>query len=412
MRMIDKEGESTMAKIAVMGYGTIGSGVVEAISMNQESIRTKAREAVEVKYVLDLREFPGTPIEDKLIHDYRIIAQDPEISVVVETMGGVEPARTFAMEMLQAGKSVVTSNKALVAEYGAELMEAAVKNSCNFLFEASVGGGIPIIRPLYDCLTPDVITEITGILNGTTNYILTKMCHEGVDFQTALKEAQKLGYAEQDPSADVEGGDACRKIAILSSIAMGKRVVFTDIHMEGITGVTTEDFRYAAELGMSIKLLASSKMADGRMQSMVAPFMVPADHPLYSVNDVFNAVMVTGNVVDTLMFFGRGAGKLPTAAAVVADVIEAIKLKDISETLPWSREVQKPDDYLQYETRFLVRLSADTSETLCQELFRPVRVLKDVVEGEFAVVTSVMTEGDYLEAQKKCPSIIGRTHLY
>lgn len=403
-----------MAKIAVMGYGTIGSGVVEAISMNRNSIRTRAGEEISVKYVLDLRNFPEDPIQDRIVHDYQIIAQDPEISVVVETMGGVEPAYTFAMAMLKAGKSVVTSNKALVAEYGAELMEAAVENHCNFFFEASVGGGIPIIRPLYTCLTPDVVTEITGILNGTTNYILTEMSQKGVSFEEALKEAQALGYAERDPSADVEGSDACRKIAILSSVAMGKKVVFTDIHTEGITGVTTEDFRYAEEMGMSIKLLASSRMScdHSHMQSMVAPFMIDRDHPLSGVHDVFNAVMVTGNVVDQLMFFGRGAGKLPTAAAVVADVIEAVKLKETNGTTPWSKEVLKPDDYGQYTTRFMVRLPEDTDYALYEKLFHPEKVLSGVIEGELAVITAPMTETQYAQAEAESGKVISRIRLY
>lgn len=403
-----------MAKIAVMGYGTIGSGVVEAISMNRKSIQIKTGEEISVKYVLDLRDFPGDPVQELIVHDYEIIAQDPEISVVVETMGGVEPAYTFATAMLKAGKSVVTSNKALVAEYGAELMEAAVDNHCNFFFEASVGGGIPIIRPLYTCLAPDVVTEISGILNGTTNYILTEMSQKGVSFEDALKEAQALGYAERDPSADVEGSDACRKIAILSSVAMGKKVVFTDIHTEGITDVTTEDFRYAEELGMSIKLLASSKMSDdhSHMRSMVAPFMLDKDHPLFSVHDVFNAVMVTGNVVDRLMFFGRGAGKLPTAAAVVADVIEAVKLKDVSETVPWSKEVLKPDDYRQYKSRFMVRLPENTDRAVYEELFSPEKVLTGVVPGELAVITAPMTETQYMEAENGFGKVINRIRLY
>lgn len=403
-----------MAKIAVMGYGTIGSGVVEAISMNQESIQKKTGEEIIVKYVLDLREFPGDPIQDRIVHDYQIIAQDPEITVVVETMGGVEPAFTFSMAMLKAGKSVVTSNKAVVAEYGAELMEAAVENHCNFFFEASVGGGIPIIRPLYTCLSPDVVTEITGILNGTTNYILSEMSQKGVSFGEALKEAQALGYAERDPSADVEGSDACRKIAILSSVAMGKKVVYTDIHTEGITGVTTEDFRYAEKMGMSIKLLASSRMSEDHrhMQSMVAPFLIDRDHPLFGVHDVFNAVMVTGNVVDQLMFFGRGAGKLPTAAAVVADVIEAVKLKDVCETEPWSSTVLKPDDYSRYTARFMVRLPEDMDRDLCEELFRPEKVLTGVVEGELALITAPMTERGYAEAAARAGRVISRTRLY
>lgn len=403
-----------MAKIAVMGYGTIGSGVVEALAMNQQSIQKKTGEEVQVKYVLDLREFPGDPVQDLIVHDYKVIAQDPEVSVVVETMGGVEPANTFVMAMLNAGKSVVTSNKALVAEYGAELMEAAKENSCNFLFGASVGGGIPIIRPLYECLTADVVTEITGILNGTTNYILTEMNQKGVPYEDVLKTAQELGYAERDPSADVEGGDTCRKISILSSIAMGKRVVFTDIYTEGITKVSAEDFKYAEKLGRSIKLLANSKIdvEKGELRCMVAPFMVEKTHPLYSVSDVFNAVMVKGNVVDQLMFYGRGAGKLPTASAVAADVVKAVKLKNVCETTPWSKEVQKPVDFLQYVSAFLVRLPADTEKTVYEDLFKAQEVLADVVPGEIAVVTAPMTEAQYLEAEEKAGNVISRTRLY
>lgn len=400
-----------MAKIAVMGYGTIGSGVVEALSVNKETIAKKAGEQIEVKYILDLHDFPDSPVADKIVHDYKMIAEDPEISVVVETMGGVEPANTFVMAMLRAGKSVCTSNKALVAEYGAELMETAVENHCNFMFEASVGGGIPIIRPLYECLTPDEVTEIAGILNGTTNYILTEMDQKGVSFDDALKQAQALGYAEKDPSADVEGGDACRKIAILSSVAAGRKVVFTDIHMEGITGVATADFSYASKLNMSIKLLGISRMADGKLKSMVAPFLISADHPLYNVKDVFNGIMVTGNIVDTLMFFGRGAGKLPTAAAVVADVVKCIRLGSVSSNTPWSREVLKPENYLDYTTRFLVRLPEDVSEET-RKLFKPEQILCGVVKGEIAVISGYMTEAEYLEAEKSCGQVISRTRMY
>lgn len=401
-----------MAKIAVMGYGTIGSGVVEAFSMNQKSIQKKAGEEITVKYILDIRDFPGSPIESLIVHDYQVIAQDSEISVVVETMGGVEPANTFVMAMLEAGKSVVTSNKALVAEYGVELMETAAAHHCQFLFGASVGGGIPIIRPLTACLTPDVVTEITGILNGTTNYILTEMSQKGVSFEEALKEAQALGYAEKDPTADVSGGDTCRKIAILSSVAMGRKVVFTDIHMEGITGVSTEDFQYASAMDMSIKLLASSKMSEDHssMKTMVAPFLIHRNHPLYSVQDVFNAVMVTGNIVDTLMFYGRGAGKLPTAAAVAADVIEIVK--GTCATIPWEKNVLVPDDYKQYQNRFLVRLPEDTDSALYQKIFQPEQILTGIVPNEIGLITAPMTEACYLEAEKEIGKVISRTRLY
>ena len=299
-------------KAAVMGYGTIGSGVVEVLNINHDSIAKRAGEAIEVKYVLDLRDFPGDPIQDKIVHDYKVIAEDPEIGMVVETMGGVEPAYTFVRAMLEAGKHVTTSNKALVAEKGAELIALAKEKNVNFLFEASVGGGIPIIRPLNSCLTADVIEEITGILNGTTNYMLTKMSVEGSEFADVLKDAQDKGYAEKDPTADVEGFDACRKIAILTSLVCGQQVDFNDIHTEGITKISATDIKYAKAMGKAIKLLATSRKVGDSYCAMVSPCMLPQEHPLYPVNDVFNAIFVHGNVLGDAMFYGSGAGKLPT----------------------------------------------------------------------------------------------------
>ena len=246
-------------KVAVMGYGTIGSGVVEVLRINKDRIAERAGEPVEVKYVLDLREFPGDPMEDKIVHDYQVIANDPEVGIVVETMGGVEPAFTFVKAMLEAGKQVTTSNKALVAAKGAELIRIAREKNVNFQFEASVGGGIPIIRPLNCCLTADEIEEITGILNGTTNYMLTKMSEEGAEFEDVLKDAQAKGYAEKDPTADIEGHDPCRKIAILTSLVCGRQVDFEDIHCEGITKISATDIKYAKAMNRSIKLLASSR---------------------------------------------------------------------------------------------------------------------------------------------------------
>ena len=258
-----------MVQIAVMGYGTVGSGVVEVLNTNQASINKRAGDEINIKYVLDLREFPGDPVESKLIHDFETIVNDPEIKIVVEVMGGVEPAYTFTKSCLEAGKSVCTSNKELVARHGAELLEIARERNLNYLFEASVGGGIPIIRPLNSSLTADEITEITGILNGTTNYILTKMSYGGIDFDTALKNAQAKGYAERNPEADVEGYDACRKIAILTSLVSGRQVDFEDIYTEGITKVTAEDIKYAKKLGRAVKLLAMSKKEDGKFFAMV-----------------------------------------------------------------------------------------------------------------------------------------------
>ena len=324
-----------MINIAVLGYGTIGSGVVEVLKTNGESIRKRAGDKINIKYVLDIREFPGDPIMEILVHDVNIILNDPEVKIVVEVMGGIEPAYSFVKEALLKGKSVVTSNKELVAKHGAELLDIAKERELNFLFEASVGGGIPIIRPLNQSLTADEIVEITGILNGTTNYILTKMSDEGMNFDEALKDAQALGYAERDPSADVEGYDACRKIAILSSLAYGMQVDFEDIYTEGIAGITDVDIKYAKKLDARIKLFATSIREDDKnVYAMVAPMMIRANHPLYSVGDVFNGIYVRGNVIGDVMFYGSGAGKLPTASAVVADVVDAqsilIKISGLS----------------------------------------------------------------------------------
>ena len=311
-----------MAKIAVLGYGTVGSGVVEVLSTNSSSIATRAGQPIEVKSVLDIRDFPGDPIQEKIVHDIDDIVNDPEIDVVVEVMGGVEPAFTFVKKALDAGKSVCTSNKALVAAHGPELLEMAKERKLNFMFEASVGGGIPIIRPLNQSLTADEITKITGILNGTTNYILTKMSKEGSSYEETLKEAQELGYAERNPEADVEGYDACRKIAILTSLAYGSTVNFEEVTTEGISKISTADFKYAEKLGCVVKLLATSYRRDEKVYVITAPFMIDSTHPLYNVNDVLNGIYVNGNVLGNVMFFGAGAGKLPTASAVVADVVD------------------------------------------------------------------------------------------
>ncbi|MGN0383734.1 MAG: homoserine dehydrogenase, partial [Eubacterium sp.] len=306
-----------MVNIAVLGYGTVGSGVVEVLNTNGDSIAVKAGQEIFVKYVLDLRDFPGDPIQDKIVHDYNIILNDPDVDIVVEVMGGVEPAYTFVKSALLAGKSVCTSNKELVAKHAPELMEIAKKRSKNFLYEASVGGGIPIIRPLNQYLTADKILEITGILNGTTNFILSKMKNEGSDFESVLKTAQDLGYAERNPSADVDGFDACRKIAILGSLAYGKNINYEKIYTEGITKVTDVDFMYAKELGRTIKLFGKCKKEGGRYFASVCPVLIAPEHPLYNVEGVLNGILVRGNVIGDVMFYGSGAGKLPTASAVV-----------------------------------------------------------------------------------------------
>ena len=346
-----------MVKVAVMGYGTIGSGVVEILEQNKQRIKKTSGEDVEVKYVLDLREFEGDPIQSKIVHDYKVIAEDPEISVVVETMGGVEPAFTFVKAMLEAGKNVTTSNKALVADKGAELIAIAEQKNVNFLFEASVGGGIPIIRPLMSSITGDEIVEISGIVNGTTNYMLTKMTAEGLEFDDVLKEAQAKGYAEKDPTADIEGYDACRKIAILTSVVCGQQVNYEDIHTEGITKITATDILYAKEMNRAIKLLATSRQTNEGYVAMVAPFLIPQDHPLYNVNDVFNAIFVKGNMLGDSMFYGKGAGKLPTASAVVADVIEAAKNKGTTVPMLWKKDKLELEENGNVKSRFFVRVT-------------------------------------------------------
>ena len=388
-----------MVNIAVMGYGTVGSGVVEVVNTNGARINQRIGDELNIKYVLDLRDFPEDPVQEKIVHDFETIINDDEIKIVVEVMGGIEPAYTFVKRCLQAGKSVATSNKALVAKHGAELLSIAEENNINFLFEASVGGGIPIIRPLNSSLTADEIEEITGILNGTTNYMLTKMFYEGADYDTVLKEAQANGYAERNPEADVEGYDACRKIAILSSLISGQQVDFEDIYCEGITEITVEDMKYAKAMGTAIKLLASSKRyAGNRLHAIVAPCMLYPEHPLYNVNGVFNSIFVHGNVLGDAMFYGSGAGKLPTASAVVADVVDAAKHLNRNIMTMWKQEKLHLEDKADSKRRFFIRLKGDAQEMLpaLQDSFGDIKIIRaDGLEGEFGFTTPVMMEGDY-----------------
>lgn len=383
-----------MIKIAVMGYGTIGSGVAEVLDINRAGIAKRAGDEISLKYVLDLRDFPGDPVQEILVHDYRTIVEDPEVRIVVETMGGVEPAYTFVRAMLEAGKHVTTSNKALVAAKGAELIAIAKERNVNFMFEASVGGGIPIIRSLNSCLTADEIEEITGIVNGTTNYMMTKMTDEGLEFDDVLADAQAKGYAEKDPTADIEGYDACRKIAILTSLVCGQQVDFEDIYTEGITRITATDIRYAQAMGRAIKLLAvSRKEADGYV-AMVAPHLLPATHPLYSVNGVFNAVFVHGNVLGDAMFYGSGAGKLPTASAVVADVVEIAKNLDCNIAVEWNSKKLELVDYKGTEKRYFVRTAAAAAAV--EAAFGSVEYVRaDGVDGELGFITECMSEALY-----------------
>ena len=398
-----------MIQVAVMGYGTVGSGVVEVIEKNKEEINKKSGEEINIKYILDLRDFPGDPYADKVVHDVELILNDPEIMIICETMGGLKPAYDFTKRALQAGKSVCTSNKELVAVHGPELIRIAHENKCNYLFEASVGGGIPIIRPLNYSLTAEKIDGITGILNGTTNYILSRMEKEGADFEEVLKEAQEKGYAERNPEADVEGYDACRKIAILSSLMCGKNVKYEDIYTEGITKITSTDFAYAHAMGKTIKLLAQSKEADGKFYAMVAPFMISKQHPLYMVNDVFNAVCVHGNMLGDSMYYGRGAGKLPTASAVVSDVVDCARHIGKVIMCFWDDQDVERTGIEQAGRRFFVRVEEE-KESKALQVFESVSVIEADVSGEFAFVTDQMTEKEFNDKAQEV-GIISRIRI-
>ena len=392
-----------MKHVAVMGYGTVGSGVYEVLTKNKNIVSKNVGEELNVKYVLDLREFPGDPVENVLTHNFDDILNDEEVSVVAEVMGGIEPAYTFTKKCLLAGKSVCTSNKALVEKHGAELLAIAKEKNVNYLFEASVGGGIPIIRPLHTCLTADVIEEISGILNGTTNYMLTKMSAEGADYDEVLKDAQAKGYAERNPEADVEGHDPARKIAILTSLITGKKVDFEDLYCEGITKVTTEDIAYAKKMGLAIKLLATSKKIGDQYSIMVSPKMIGAAHPLFAVNDVFNAIFVKGNMLGDSMFYGSGAGKLPTASAVAGDIVEAAKVTGNTGHF-WTEEKLTLADISTVENKFFVRAAVTAEEA--KAAFGEVLVMADVVDGEIGFVTETMTEAAYHACAEKLNGII------
>lgn len=326
----------SVVKVAILGYGTVGSGVAQVLFENKDSIAASVGQEVEVKYILDVRDFDHSPYGGSFVKDFSVIEEDPEVSIVVETIGGATVALNFTQRALQAGKSVVTSNKELVACHGLELTRLAKEKGVCYLFEASVGGGIPIIRPLTVCLAANQVEEVCGILNGTTNYILTRMIQAGLPFETALKEAQENGYAERDPSADILGYDACRKICILADLAFGKNVDPQLVPTEGITGISLADVDYADAAGKKIKLLGRAvRQADGRVCAYVAPHLVNDTHPIAGVEDVFNAVFVKGNAVGDVMFYGRGAGKLPTASAVVADVMDIARSGGHRSPITW-----------------------------------------------------------------------------
>ncbi len=400
-------------KAAVMGYGTIGSGVVKVLDMNRELITGRVGEALDVKYILDRREFPEDPHADQIIGDFNQILQDDEVQIVVETMGGTGAAYEFVKACLKAGKHVATSNKALVAKYGAELMQIAKEKKVNFFFEASVGGGIPILRTLVDALAGDEIEEIAGILNGTTNYIMTKMAQDGTPFDEVLKEAQALGYAELDPTDDVEGYDVGRKIAILTSLVSGKRVAFEEIQIEGISKITAEDMEYAKAMGRTIKLLADSQKIGDSYSVMVAPFLLPKENTLTTVNDAFNAVLVKSNALGDSMYYGSGAGALPTASAVVGDVVEIAKNMERSISPKWTDEKLELCGCGDNATAFFVRVKngAEKKEEI-EKLFGEVAYYElPEVEGELGFVTAEIKEAEIEEKLAELPDVIGRIRL-
>ena len=382
-----------MVNVAILGFGVVGSGVAEVLATNGPHIDRKVDDLIRLKYILDVRDFPDSPFADKVVHDFSVIENDPEVNIVVETIGGAKVALDFTRRALMAGKSVVTSNKELVAEHGCELLRLAQEKGVSYLFEASVGGGIPIIRPLNQCLAANEIEELCGILNGTTNYILTRMIRAGLSFDAALKEAQQNGYAEQDPTADIEGHDACRKICILSSLAFGRHVYPRQVPTEGITGVTLADVAYAESCGKKIKLLGRSiRRSDGKVCAYVAPHLVDQENPLAGVEDVFNAITVKGNAIGDVMFYGRGAGKLPTASAVVADVIDAAKHRDEKKRMFWAEGGEdvtvSPADL---ESAWYVRVEGTADQVKAVFPDRTLLARAGAPEGEFALVTGPMT---------------------
>lgn len=390
--------------IAIMGYGVVGSGVAEVIALNGEKIAAKCGQpSVNVKYILDLRDFPGDVNENKIVKDFNIILNDEDVKVVVETMGGQRPAFEFVSSCLKAGKSVVTSNKELVAAKGDVLFKLAKENNVNFMFEASVGGGIPVLRPIDRCLAANQIDEVAGILNGTTNFILTMMIYNSMSFEDALKLAQDNGYAEKDPTADIEGFDACRKICILASLCFGKHVFPDSVYTEGITKITLEDVEYARAWGGVIKLLGRAKrLDDGKISAMVSPAFVKNESILSGVNDVFNAILVRGNAVGDVCFYGRGAGKMATASAVVADVIDCINYIDERKAMGWDDAVENyVVDHNEVETSFYIRAKGDKVFALkaAEETFGDISILSrdNAPDDEFAFITPVAKESILVE---------------
>ena len=384
--------------MSVMGHGVVGSGVVEVLLNHEENIAKKAKNTIHVKYILDLRDFPALSYSDRFIKSFDPILQDDSVRVVVEVMGGIHPAYDYVKACLEKGKSVVTSNKELVAQCGAELLKIANENNVNFLFEASVGGGIPVLRPIAQCLAANDLYEVYGILNGTTNFILTKMIKEKMDFNSALKLAQQLGYAEKDPTADVEGIDACRKICILASISFGKHVYPNQVSTEGISQITLQDVAFAQRAGYVIKLIGHAMLLEeGKVTVAVYPALVPVENQLANVDDVFNAIMVRGDAIGDVMFYGRGAGKLPTASAVVADVIDCVKHLQARKYLSWedgSKDYVVPLGTI--KTRLYVRVAVENiaeAQNVLESVFGKLDYLNTPAEQNIlAFITPYDTE--------------------
>ena len=389
-----------MINVAIMGHGVVGSGTAEILINHPERAEKAAHTAVNVKYILDLRDFPELSYSDKFVKDFNIILNDDSIKVVAEVMGGINPAYDFVKKCLEKGKSVVTSNKELVAAKGAELLKIAAENNANFLFEASVGGGIPVLRPISQCLAANEITEISGILNGTTNYILNKMIVENMDFDSALALAQKKGFAEKNPAADIEGHDACRKICILAALAFGKHVYPEQVKTEGITDITLDDAEYADSFGCTIKLIGHAKrLGNGKITASVRPTLVSRDCILSDVNGVFNAIMIKGDETGNVMFYGKGAGKLATASAVVADMLDSIEHKDKRRRIFWgdgSKNLLRPLDTLQ--SAWYVRFKGAQKDV--EELL-PVESLTEPAEGVFVVQTRKLSTAEMNAAAEK-----------
>lgn len=394
-----------MVKVAILGYGTVGSGVFEVIRRNKDTIINKIGEEIEVKYVLDLKTFEDDPVSEVLTNNFDDIVNDTEINVVCETMGGIKPAYEFTRRALESGKSVCTSNKELVEKHGSELLKIAKKNNCSYLFEASVGGGIPIIRPMRTSLAQEEIQSITGILNGTTNYILTKMETEGLAFDAVLKRAQEKGYAERNPDADILGFDACRKIAILTSLAYGKNVDYADITTEGITAITDTDYAYTKKMGATIKLFAKSMKKDGKYYALVAPFVVTPENPLYAVKGVFNAILLNCNMGGETMYYGKGAGKLATASAVVADVLDCAKHIGKNLDTRWDDEKLEISPIDSAVRRFFVRVSGNDKARI-KEIFGEIELFDDVADGEFGFITGEMSESEYKQKAAEAGNVI------